>query len=332
MPDPDAAAFYRHVLQALSASGVPFLVGGAHAFKLYTGIARDTKDLDLFIKPRDFEPASEALRREGYHPELTHPHWLGKVHAGAAYIDLIFNSGNGVAEVDELWFRHARRDEVLGIPAGFTPPEESIWSKAFVMERERYDGADVAHLLQACAGTMDWQRLLQRFGPHWRVLLSHLVLFGFIYPAERTAVPRWLMDELLGRTRRETDLPALDPAICAGTLLSREQYLDDLERGYRDGRGVPLGTMTAQDLAAWTDSIPGRVTPRTAPTGAQSPSPAPPSAARSSAATPGRSPSHRSETGAPAGAGGAPKARRRRPVGRSPGRRETRSVRRGSLE
>ena len=26
--------------------------------------------------------------------------------------------------------------------------EESLWQKAFIMERERYDGADVAHLLR----------------------------------------------------------------------------------------------------------------------------------------------------------------------------------------
>jgi hypothetical protein len=62
------------------------------------------------------------------------------------------------------WFRHARSDQVLDVPVLIAPPEESIWSKAFIMERERYDGAEVAHLLRACAGRMDWQRLLQRFG------------------------------------------------------------------------------------------------------------------------------------------------------------------------
>ena len=62
------------------------------------------------------------------------------------------------------------------------------------MERERYDGADVAHLLRAHGDRLDWPRLLRRFGPHWRVLLSHLVLFGFIYPGERALVPAWVMD------------------------------------------------------------------------------------------------------------------------------------------
>ncbi len=57
-----------------------------------------------------------------------------------------------------------------------------IWSKAFIMERERYDGADIAHLILACGRDLDWRRLLGRFGRRWRVLLSHLVLFGFVYP------------------------------------------------------------------------------------------------------------------------------------------------------
>ena len=42
------------------------------------------------------------------------------------------------------------------------------------MERERYDGADVAHLFRHCSGLLNWERLVRRFGPHWRVLLSHL--------------------------------------------------------------------------------------------------------------------------------------------------------------
>ena len=40
---------------------------------------------------------------------------------------------------------------VLDQPARLVPAEEIIWTKAFIMERERYDGADVAHILRACA-------------------------------------------------------------------------------------------------------------------------------------------------------------------------------------
>ena len=62
------------------------------------------------------------------------------------------------------------------------PVEEMIWSKAFLMERERFDGADVPHLMRARQQRSNWPRLLPRFGEHWRVLLAHLVLFPYVYP------------------------------------------------------------------------------------------------------------------------------------------------------
>lgn len=257
--DPGTAAFYRNVLETLNAERVPFLVGGAFAFACFTGIQRNTKDLDLFIRRDDYERVEHALRHTGYSTDLTFPHWLAKVHCGAAFVDLIFNSGNGVSPVDDGWFEHAPAAQVLGVPVLISPVEEALWSKAFIMERERYDGADVAHLLRAYGEKLDWERLLRRFGAHWRVLLSHLVLFGFIYPGERALVPAWLMDVLMERLRRETTRPPPQTELCAGTLLSREQYLHDVERdGLTDARVTPLSTMTPEDVVDWTNAIPSR--------------------------------------------------------------------------
>lgn len=258
-PDTAAESFYRHVLQVLQAGRVPFLVGGAYAFAAYTGIQRSTKDLDLFIRHADLPRAASVLAAAGYEVEHTYPHWLAKTHAGADFVDLIHGSGNGIAVVDDEWFEHAVPATLLGVQAALTPVEESIWSKAFIMERERYDGADIAHLLLARAETIDWQRLLRRFGTHWRVLLAHLVLFGFVYPDERARLPPKLVERLLDQLRREGRSAPPRSGVCAGTLLSREQYLEDVaNRGLRDGREVPYGNMTADDIAEWTDSIPGQ--------------------------------------------------------------------------
>ena len=260
--DPTIAAFYRQVLEILDDNGVPFLVGGAYAFACCTGIERQTKDLDLFLRRSDYERAARALCAAGYRAELVYPHWLGKVYAGEEFIDLIFNSGNAVTEVDDDWFRHAGEVPLLGRQVKVSPVEEMLWSKAFIMERERYDGADVAHLLRACGGRLDWARLLRRFDAHWRVLLSHLVLFGFVYPEHRGLIPNAVMEELLKRLRREQkgEKPAEEETphtgICHGTLLSREQYLVDIEQqGLRDARIEPLGKMSAKDTAHWTRAI-----------------------------------------------------------------------------
>ena len=254
--DPDTEVFYRRVLQTLAGAGVPVLVGGAYASAIYTGVERHTKDLDLFMQRADYDRVADALAAAGHETELTYPHWLGKTHAGSVWVDLIFNSGNGTTPVDDGWFEHAVEADVLGVRTKIVPVEEIIWSKAFVMERERYDGADIAHLLRARAEVLDWARLLHRFGQHWRVLLSHVVLFGFVYPGERTKVPAWVVERLIERLREETYAAPAADALCRGTLLSREQYLHDVSHeGYMDGRLEPFGTMTPGDIAAWTGAI-----------------------------------------------------------------------------
>jgi hypothetical protein len=252
----DARAFYVQLLKRLQREQLPFLVGGAYGFAHFTGIRRPTKDLDIFIRQSDWDRLAQIAAEAGHRAELAYPHWLGKIHDHSGFVDVIFNSGNGISPVDDSWFVHAPDAQVLGLAVKLIPAEEKIWTKAFIMERERYDGADVAHLIHACALRMDWARLLQRFGPHWRVLLSHLVLFGFIYPCERSLVPTWLMEELAERLHLETHSAPPSSGHCAGTLLSREQYLPDIaSKGYDDVRLGPHSTMTHADVADWTKAI-----------------------------------------------------------------------------
>src|SRR5437016_4662888 len=71
----ETADFYREAMATLEAAGVPFLVGGAYAYARYTGIVRHTKDFDVFLRPRDFDRALEALARQGWQTERTSPHW-----------------------------------------------------------------------------------------------------------------------------------------------------------------------------------------------------------------------------------------------------------------
>ncbi len=223
-------------LRALAGSGVPFLVAGAYAFFEYTGIFRDTKDLDVFLRERDLEDAFRILDGAGFRTELLDPGWIGKAYRGEWFVDLIFSSGNGVAVVDDLWFEHARQARVMGVDVLLAPPEEMVWSKAFVLERERYDGADINHLVRATSEELDWDRLLFRFDRYWEVLLSHLLLFRFAYPGERSRVPDRVLETLFARAEDElgSDHPR---ALCRGVLMSRIQYRHDLEQlGYEDGR------------------------------------------------------------------------------------------------
>jgi hypothetical protein len=239
--EPRIYNFYCAALSSLQRAHVPFLVGGAYALAHHTGIVRHTKDFDIFTRPRDYERVLRVLSAAGYRTELTDLRWLAKAYSGEDFIDVIFSSGNTVAEVDDAWFEHAIEAKVMGLTVQLCPPEETIWSKAFVMERERYDGADVAHLLRAYGERLDWNRLLDRFNSHWRVLFSHLILFGFIYPFERGCIPAFVMDDLLGRLQSEMYLIPTAGRLCQGTLLSKVQYATDVECwGYQDARLLPL--------------------------------------------------------------------------------------------
>ncbi len=248
--------FYRDVLTLLDESRVPVLVGGAFAFTYFTGIQRPTKDFDIFIRREDVERALEVLGTHGFVTELTFPHWLGKAKSDEFLVDIIFGSGNGVAPVDDEWFEHAVPHELVGVPVMLSPAEEMLWSKAFVMERERYDGADVIHLMRARGRALDWDRLVRRFGQNWRVLYFNLVLYGFVYPGAESPAPPAITRELARRLAEE-DAAASGPAeVCRGTLISREQYLIDVaEWGLADGRLEPHGPMTADEIATWTAAI-----------------------------------------------------------------------------
>ena len=276
---PHTADFYRSALRVLADAEVPFLVGGAFAHACFTGIRRSTKDLDLFIRREDYDRVAQIMAAQGWRTEMPYPHWLAKVWCGEDFIDLIFNSGNGVTPVDERWFDDNAQADILGVPVRVSNMEDGLLSKAFIMERERYDGADVAHTIQANAERIDWEKLVRRFGDNYRVLLAHLTLFGFIYPGERDRVPSWVMQYLLQRLAQEVQQGAADDLhVCAGTLLSREQYLHDVENlGYLDGRLTAASTMTPEDVRTWTEAIPSRQA--AAADGAACELPAPPVAA-----------------------------------------------------
>jgi hypothetical protein len=254
-PGHDTNTFYRRTLHVLSDAHVPFMVGGSHAFLQYTGIVRNTKDFDLFVRREDLDRALNALRDSGYRTEITFPHWLAKAHQSGDHVDLVFSSGNGVARVDDEWFEHALEAEVLGMPVKIAPIEEFLWQKSFVMERERFDGADVMHLIRSSADTIDWQRLIRRYDRHWPLLLTYLTLFTFIYPSERGRIPTALFEELHTRFDHYLTSDAGDK-VCQGTLVSRGQYMVDIgQYGFADARLAPRGNMSAEDAIYWTWAI-----------------------------------------------------------------------------
>ena len=237
-PPPAAEAFYCEVLQLMAKSDIPFLVSGTYALASYTGIDRPTKDVDVFTKAGDALKMLNHFKEHGHEVEMVDERWLARVTRGELFVDIIFNMPTVTTPITDEWFTHAPKAELFGVSVRLVPPTQFIWSKIFVQDHHRYDGADVAHIILKCHDQIDWRQLLGHMELYWEVLLMALLNFRFIYPSERNAVPRWLMDELLERLRDQADVKGPGKKVCRGRIFSPRDYGIDVEQwGFSEAVG-----------------------------------------------------------------------------------------------
>ena len=229
---------YRRALQALNEAGVPYVVAGAYAIYEYTGIYRQTKDLDLFVEPSVVLPAAQALHDAGFVMRLEDLHWVAKAFAADRFVDLIYGMGNAVSFIDAGWIEHSRQGVLAAQPVRIAPPEELLWHRLFINERHRHDMSDVVHLLLCVGETLDWERLVGRAGPHWPLLLAQIQIFSYVYPGYRSNVPDWVLEQLIERARADVGRDEEDADVTRGTLISRFSFAIDVrEWGFEDPRG-----------------------------------------------------------------------------------------------
>jgi hypothetical protein len=226
----EAHAFYKEALTLLNESGAQYMLGGAFALFHHTGIYRDTKDLDVFCKSSDYPKILKYFAEKGYKTELTDIRWLAKVFKGEYFIDIIYDTVNNICTVDDSWIENAPKGTFAEMPVLFLPAEELLWCKVYVQNRERFDGADVNHLILKAGKTMDWKRVLNRLDQHWHLLLCQFINFQFVYPSEfLEIIPKWLFDELLNRAKEQYDLPPSLERICRGPIIDQTQYGVDVK-------------------------------------------------------------------------------------------------------
>jgi hypothetical protein len=226
----EAYAFYKESLDMLYESGANFMLGGAFAMFKYTGIYRDTKDLDIFCKSSEFPKILKHFAEKGYRTELTDVRWLAKIFKGEYFIDIIFDTVNNICRVDDSWYDNAVEGEFTGVKVKFIPPEELIWCKIYVQNRERFDGADINHIILKYGKNLNWERLLHRLDQHWHLLLAQIIIFQFVYPSDyHDIIPQWLFEELMARAHEQYDLPPSLEKVSRGPIIDQTQYSIDIK-------------------------------------------------------------------------------------------------------
>lgn len=246
---------FRDLLELLEKMSIRYAVAGAFALRQHTGICRDTKDLDVFLSTEAASLALCQLEKQGFECEVRDPVWLAKAHRDGYFVDLITGMSNGLIHVDGSWIERAHPATIAGVASRVLAPEELLASKLFVVRRERFDGADIAHIIYGTRGRLQWDRIVQLAGEHWEMLLWPLVLFHYVYPGHSNYVPRELWNDLLDRFRHELASP--DPAArFRGSLIDENMFAIDLtEWGLDDlleesRRRSPKITMNVEERCA----------------------------------------------------------------------------------
>jgi hypothetical protein len=236
---PTETALYPRWLDILERAGARYALGGAFALYAWTGIWRATKDLDVFIAPADLDAALGAFRVAGYDTEVRDHYWLAKVCSGPCFMDVIFGLSNHAVEIGTGWFASARPFTLLGARTRILGPEELMASKIYVARSDRFDGADILHLVAALQGCLDWDRVLALLGEDEALLLWHLVLFAYVYPGRGAWLPEKLMADLFARAMARMG-QTRDERAFYGHVIDPLRFAVDTERlGYTAAREAP---------------------------------------------------------------------------------------------
>jgi hypothetical protein len=221
-------ALFQEVLALFEEKKIAYAVSGAFALREHTGICRDTKDLDLFLTSETAATAMGHLRERGFVCEVCDPVWLFKTHRDEFFVDLITGMSNAALVVESSWIARAKSAVLYEVRTRVLAPEELVASKLFVTRRERFDGADIAHVIYGTQGKLDWQRLLSLTGENWEMLFWALVLFRYCYPAQTHYVPPSVWQLLLDRFQKA--ISHSDPAArFRGSLVDPRMFAIDVK-------------------------------------------------------------------------------------------------------
>jgi hypothetical protein len=254
--DKDQTALTQAVLTAMNELGVPYILGGALAVNQHGGPWRNTKDLDIFVPAENRQAVIDCLTAMGFADYYAvwpyDREWIYRAHIGNKIVDVIWQAANKVGTVDASWRDRAIEGEMAGVRTWFASAEDLIWLKAFIVQRERCDWPDILNLIAATEGRLDWEALIERFGPHWVLLQSIIHLFDWTCPQYSGYVPAAVRRELRCRllAQERSDAETDEEAECRWQLLDSRPW-------FVDAPGAPTGASEGGDNGEPEDGAAG---------------------------------------------------------------------------
>lgn len=209
----DQWSVYRAVIDEARARGIDFALGGAFAVATYTGSWRNTKDLDLYVRPEDREKLIRVLTDAGlsdYFEEKPYDRWwIYRGCKNGTIVDIIWAMANHRQQIDELWMSGPPL-ELYGRSLKVLPAEAMIWDKLYILQRERCDWPDVLNLLYHVAADLDWDYLLTRMGDDRPLMAGILSVFRWMSPGRAQAIPERVWNTLELPPMQAAPLPEIE--------------------------------------------------------------------------------------------------------------------------
>ena len=214
---------YDHVVGEARARGIGFAFGGAFAAAVYKGRWRETKDMDLYVLPEDREEMIEVLAVCGmrdYFDQLPYDRrWIYRGYQDGTIVDIIWGMANQRATVDARWIESGPEVEFGGERVRVVPAEELIWSKIYVMQRDRCDWPDILNLVHAMGPELDWRHMLERTADDAPLLKGLLAVFQWLCPERAVELPKWIWSAVDRAAQR-----CLESGSCHADLLDTRPW------------------------------------------------------------------------------------------------------------
>ncbi len=184
---------FKLVIRRARAANVPFAVGGFHGLAAYTRQKRISKDLDLYVVPDDRGRMIEVVTGAGlvdYYDTMPYDrNWIYRSTRNSVIVDVIWGMANYRAQVDDVWLTAGREINFLGERVRVLPPEENLWARLYVLQRDRCDWPDVMNLLASVGPALNWAHLFDRLEDDYPLLGAALAAFAWLDPSRASRLP-----------------------------------------------------------------------------------------------------------------------------------------------